>query len=113
MKIDKTILQAELIESAAQDKWTKQLTAMMQQLAKGVSQNRCFRFVPDKEDMVQDGLLHLLTIWKKFDCNHPSANPFGYFTQSLFRHYSKYFTSEVERNKVITLTNDGEFHECN
>lgn len=74
---------------------------MMSDLAKGVAHHRVFRYVPDKQDMIQDGLVHLLEIWSKFDPNHASANPFGYFTQALFRHYTKYFTKEVERNKVI------------
>lgn len=101
MQINKQELHDQLILSSQQGEWTKPLIVMMTAIAKGVAYHRVFRYVPDKQDMVQDGLMHLLEIWGKFDPTHPSANPFGYFTQALFRHYAKYFTKEVERNKVI------------
>lgn len=106
MKIDRILMRDELIKSSAQGKWTIELTNIMMDLANGVAHHQIYKCVNDKEDMIQDGLCHLLQIWYKFDAEHASGNPFGYFTRSLFRHYTKYFNKAIKRNKRETTVDD-------
>lgn len=102
MAIDKAHMHAEFVLSILADKWTPGLTSMMQELASGVAHNKAYKCVSEREDMIQDGVLHLLTIWRKFNPAHVANNAFGYFTQALFRHYTKYYTKQIKREKCFT-----------
>ena len=107
--IDREQMRNELIQSVALNKWTPSLTNMMIELANGVSTHYIFRGVEDRDDMVQHGLEHLLKIWHKFDTTHSSNNPFGYFTQSLFREYGKYYGKAIKYNQRFISTDNGDY----
>lgn len=103
-------MRLELIQSHIDNEWTPTLTTMMIELAEGVASHKMFKYVREKDDLVQNGLVYLLKIWKKFDVEHASANPFGYFTQSLFREYVKIYTRETKRNsRFVQMIDDGDY----
>lgn len=99
--IDKNQLIIALHQSKQNGAWTAPLTKMMMELAQGVANHHIFRSYPYKSDLIQDGLVHLIETWTKYNVDK-SDNPFGYFTHCLFRRYNKIMKKEFKKHIILS-----------
>lgn len=98
--INKGDMLAELVTSQQQGTWTPALTRQMMLLAAGVARHEYFKRFNPRDDLVQNGLLHLLEVWRNFDTTRTNANPFAYFSRCLFRAYAAYTAAEYQQSNI-------------
>jgi len=75
----------ELTISLAQDKLTDKLVTIFLTMVKKIVGPPLLYYENDmdQDDCRQAALEVVLTVWKEFNPDHPSANPFSWFTQII------------------------------
>lgn len=66
---------------------SEELGTYILELATGLSRRYNFRYYTFVSEMVSDAVILGLRLSKTFDVSHPSANPFSYFSFSMFRSF--------------------------
>ena len=98
--VAKKDMMAELVKYKETGIITEELGEMFLKIARRFTSKPGFSGYTYREDMISDAVARMVSQICKFDLNHPSANPFAYFTQIAYHQVISRIAKENKQTSI-------------